>query len=186
MKAPAPFASVIAKLGSNPPDWLPRVLAHYRPLICARKPSKDDDADDQRLLKAAQELERGLRIYSLAEDASGLELPDCVDTVLGELPDLIAFLETQLRPSRKGGKAPDSRRLVCAAVCAEVWRFQHGDVQPFSQKLQAACEEYWQSCGNYETSSTGRLKNWEPFLREVLRENDDFRESFLHLVTDLK
>jgi hypothetical protein len=183
----APFGSVIAKLAKgNPPDWLPRVLAHYRPLIRARKPSKDDDADDKRLLKAAQELERGLRIYSLAEDASGLELPGCVDTVLGELPDLIAFLETQVRPPRKGGKAPDNRRLVCAAVCAGVWRLQHGEVQPFSQKLQAACEEYWQSCGNYETSTTGRLKNWEPFLREV--QNDEpigFHADFLRLVTDL-
>src|SRR5215469_1957649 len=112
----SPFASVIAKLAKGrPPDWLPRVLAHYRPLISARKPTKDDDADDKALLKAAQELDRGLRTYSLAEDATGLELPGCVDTVLGALPELIEFLESQVRPPRKGGKAPDSRRLVCAA-----------------------------------------------------------------------
>jgi hypothetical protein len=179
------FASVIEKLGSA--DWLPRVLAHYRPLISARKPTKDDDAADKLLLDAARVLERGLGEYSLAEDAFGLELPDCVDTVLGALPELIEFLETQVRPPRKGGKAPDNRRLVCAAVCAEIWRLQHGDVQPFSPHLQEACEKYWQACGNDETSTTGRLKNWEPFLREV--QNDElmgFRTDFLHLVTDLK
>jgi hypothetical protein len=127
----------------------------------------------------------------LAEDEFGLECPECVDTVLGALPELIDYLEAQVRPSRKGGRAPDSRRLVCAAVCAEVWRLQHGDVQPFSQKLQAACEEYWQSCGNYETSTTGRLKNWEPFLVQVAKDKGEFRDDFLrivteHLVTDLK
>jgi hypothetical protein len=184
----SPFASVIAKLAKgNPPNWLPRVLAHYRPLIRARKPTKDDDADDKLWLDAARVLERGLREYSLAEDATGLELPPCVNTVLGELPDLIEFLETQQRPPRNGGKAPDSRRLVCAAVCAGVWHLQHGEVQPFSQTLQEACELYWQACGNRETSATGRLKNWEPFLREV--QNDEligFRADFLHLVTDLK
>jgi hypothetical protein len=60
-------------------------------------------------------------------------------------------------------------------------------VQPFSQTLQEACELYWQAGGNRETSTTGRLKNWEPFLREV--QNDEligFRADFLHLVTDLK
>ena len=183
-----PFASVIAKLAKgDPPDWLPRVLAHYSPLISARKPSKDDDADDKLLLDAARVLENGLRAYSLAEDASGLELPDSVDTVLGALPELIEFLETQVRPPGKGGKAPDGRRLVCAAVCAEVWRLQHDDLQPFSPTLQEACELYWQACGNAETSTTGRLKNWEPSLREV--QNDElegFRADFLRLVTDLK
>jgi hypothetical protein len=99
------FASVIAKLAKdNPPDWLPRVLAHYRPLIGARKPTKDDDADDKLLLDAARVLEHGLGEYSVAEDEFDLELPECVDTVLGALPELIEYLESQLRPPRKGGK----------------------------------------------------------------------------------
>ena len=176
----APFASVIAKLTSDPPDWLPRVLEHYSPLIGAANP--DDRKDDKLLLDAARVLENGLRTYSIAEDRFGLRCPECVDTVLGALPELIEYLETQIRPPQKGGKLPDSRRLVCAAVCAEVWRLQRGEVQPFSATLQDACEEYWQCCGNTETGDAkGSIRNWERCLREVSKD-EDFREDFLRLV----
>jgi hypothetical protein len=183
-----PFASVIAKLTKgSPPDWLPRVLAHYSRLVGAREPTKDDDAADKLLIDAARVLERGLGEYSAAEDATGLELPPCVDTVLGGLPEVIEFLETQVRPPRKGGPAPDNRRLVCAAVCAEVWRLQHGAIQPYSPNLQEACELYWQACGNDETSksASGRLKNWEPNLLDAAKDEGGFRDDFLRLVTDL-
>ena len=145
-----PFASVIAKLTSDPPDWLPRVLEHYSPLIGATNP--DDRKDDKLLLDAARVLENGLRTYSIAEDRFGLECP------------------------------PDSRRLVCAAVCAEVWHLQRGEVQPFSATLQEACEEYWQCCGNDETGDAkGSIRTWERCLREVGKD-EDFREDFLRLV----
>ena len=166
-------------------EGLPSVLAHYALLVGARKPTKDDDEGDKRLLEAARYLEEWLPQYTTGEEALGISVPVCVHEVVDALPELTDFLESQIRAPRKGGPNPDGRRKVCAAVCAEGWRLQHGAIHPYSAKLQEACELYWRSCDNPETSKgKGRLKNWEPFLRWVAKENDEgFREDFLHHLT---
>ena len=167
MRSPtaSPFLSaarLIAK--GEPPDWLIPALEHFSPLVgYPRNPG--DEAEDQAMIEAARNLEQHLATFAGGEEKFGLAVPACVHTVLIELPELIEFLESQLRPVRKGGPTPDSRRKVCAGVCAELWRREHGEMQPFSVKLWEACEEYWQACGNHETSGSGRLKNWEPFLK---------------------
>jgi hypothetical protein len=155
----------------------------FQPLIGGRRANVDDNSDDRKMLEAARYLERWLPTYTIAEEEFGLSIPDCVETVLINLPELIEYLESQMRLPRKGGPSPDGRRLICAGVCAEIWRRHVGEMQPFSPKLQGACEEYWRACGNPETSAMSNLKNWERFLVRVKDENDEaFREDFDRLI----
>jgi len=185
---PGQFTDVAMMLvNGNDPKRLAIALASYARLIGVRRLTKDDDKDDRDMLTAARILEEKLPYYD--QDHLGLPTPDYIHAVLIALPELIEFLEAQVRPRQKGGQLPDSRRKVCAAVCAEAWRhYHHGEAQPFSSKLQEACEVYWQSCGNPETGeANGSIRNWERVLVDVVRANDEeFREDFLHYITTPK
>jgi hypothetical protein len=97
----------------------------------------------------------------LAAEKLGVEYPECIQDIDTPLDELITFLASEVDQPKDGPK-PDRR--LCAAVCLEVWRKLHGSVQPYSTTLWVACETYWQACGHPETSTSGRLKNWEPFL----------------------
>jgi hypothetical protein len=182
------FDEVARLLGKdNQPEGLARALLKYSPLVGARKLNRDDETELEKMLEAARRLEAGLTIEARAADRFRLRIPDCIENVLMELPDCIEYLESQLQPPRGGNDPPDSRRRLCASVCGNAWRRLYGEVQPYSSKLQKACEEYWQACGNPETSTTGRLKNWEPFLVWVKQADDEgFREDFEHLITQPK
>jgi hypothetical protein len=163
----APVAKLISL--DDPPDRLTERLAHFAPLIGYRRNAGDDSAIVE-VLKAIDCIESELRIYAqVQEKFDFLDLPECIDRASQALFEFRQFLEEQRRPSRKGGPTPDGRRKLCAGVCAAAWRNVHGVAQPYSTKLQEACEAYWQACGHSETSSTGRLKNWEPFLRAVAK-----------------
>jgi hypothetical protein len=185
---PKPFTDVAMLLvNGNDPKRLAIALASYARLIGVRRLTKDDDKDDRDMLTAARILEEKLPYYD--QDYLGLRTPDYIHAVLIALPELIEFLEAQVRHPREGGRLPDSRRRICAAVCAEAWRhYHHGQVQPFSSKLQEACEVYWQSCGHPETGeANGSIRNWERFLRWAVDESDEeFREDFLHYITTPK
>ena len=158
--------------------WLIPILAHWSRLIGYRRPNADDDKDDTELLKAAQYLEKRLPTYAIVQEEFGLSVPDCVETILGVLPELTEFPEHQLRPPTKGGPKPDSKARLCAAVCAEVWRRERGKMQPFSTKLWGACDEYWRACGNSQTDT-----DWERYLTWVESANDDeFRDDFDRLI----
>jgi hypothetical protein len=179
-------AKLLAK--GAPPPWLVLILRQWSRLISYRKTAKGDDIEEKRMLACAKYLETWLPIYVRSEEEFGFPIPDCIETVLIELPELIEYLESQPLPESKGGPIPDNRAHLCAAVCAEVWRRQSGEVQPYSPKLWAACEEYWQACGNPEKAgSKGRLKNWEQYLVDVNDADDEgFREYFGHQITQLK
>jgi hypothetical protein len=191
-------AKLLAK-GQSLPDWLIPALAHYSPLVGARRSTSDDDRDDQALLKtmleAARNLERGLPIHVVAAETSGLTIPDCVEATHMQLTELIEYLESQLRPPRKGGPIPDSRPRICAAVCAEAWRRLYGgkvqpwsEVQPWSREVWQACEAYWQACGNPEkVDHRSRYEDWQPYLQWVKDADDEsFRDDFAHLITPTK
>jgi hypothetical protein len=143
-------------------DWLVPHLCQWAELI--RLPRDDDNTVERRLFAAAKYLEDWLPMYSKAADKVGVEYPICIDDVTLALhEELIPFLASEVDQPKDGPK-PDRRRRLCAAVSLEVWRKLHGSVQPYSTKLWEACEAYWQACGHPETSTTSRLKNWEPFL----------------------
>jgi hypothetical protein len=192
MRSPtSPFANVARLIanGKPQPEWLIPALQHYSPLVgYLRNPSTRDEAQDQAMIEATRNLEQHLRAHTIAGEEFGLSIPDCVETVLIALPELIEYLESQVRPPRKGGPTPDSRKQVGAGVCAEAWRRLHGEMQPFSVKLQQACEEYWQACGHPETSTDGLVKHWWRYLSDVKDAADEGFDQFItrYFITHLK
>jgi hypothetical protein len=173
----------------SPAGWVPRILLHYSPLIgYHQSPSRYHDDDAALAAGAAQELELELRSYVIASERFGFQLPDCVEAVLIDLPDVIEFLKGQSRPEVKGGRAPDTRRRICAAVCKEVWRRHHDGLQPTSRRLWRACDDYWLACGQL-TSDKGELRTWEWFCRWAAQQNDeewneDFERQIQRLTTE--
>jgi hypothetical protein len=164
--------------GNPPPEWLIPELEQNSSLISYhRKAERGDEDEDRTLLAAVKALEQRLvwevHVHDVIEKKwPRLQAPYILDETATKLFELAEYLESQLRPPRGGGPTPDSRKRVCAGVCADAWHRLHGVIQPYSPKLQAACEEYWQTCGHPRTSTTGRLKNWEPLL-EWARDADD-------------
>jgi hypothetical protein len=165
------IASMLA--GCSPQEWAPRILRRYSDLVGRRKFSRYDEDDLLKAIKGAEALEAVLRQYAMVEDEFGFQNPNGVSAVLVDLPDVIDFLKEQLLPDTKGGRIPDSRRRLCAAICMEVWHRHRGEVQPFNTKLWEACEEYWQTCGQPETSKHSNLNTWQRFCEWAAERNDD-------------
>ena len=184
---PGQFLEVAKLLANgNDPAPLAVALASYARLIGVRRLTMDDNKDDEHLLLAAQILEEKLPYY--VQDHLGLPTPDYIAEILIRLPELIEFLQAQVRPPQKGNLPPDSRRRVCASICLEAWRHYHGEARPYSSELQSACEAYWQACGNPETGNAkGSIRNWERDLVWARDESDEgFRQDFLHYITTSK
>jgi hypothetical protein len=162
-----PTFAEVAKLlaGREPPVWVVPHLSKYSPLVGYRRNPGEDD--DKKMIKTARELESMLALYTMVEERFGIEVPDEVDTASLALHELIEYLESELRPRRKGGPTPDSRYRLCAAVCAEVWRRERGELQPHSRNLWEGCQKYWQACGQPATSAKGNLDNWEERLERL-------------------
>jgi hypothetical protein len=157
----------------KPPGWVAPLLHRQGRLISHRRPGPLDEDDDKKLIKKARDLAEALSSYEKleaeVEDRHGFPVPEAVEAASIALDDLIEYLESQLSPPRRGGPTPDSRRWICAAVCGYVWHRQHGKLQPYSPKLQKACEEYWKACGHPETGKPGSgntAKHWEVFRVE--------------------
>ena len=136
MKAPVPYpvypglpprraqsftaVALLLTNGTPPPEWLIPELERLSPIIgYHRTASPRDEAYDKEMIFAAKNLEQHLRTIVIAEEEFELGVTDCVETVLISLPEVIEFLEAQLRPPRKGGQTPDGRKRVCAGVCAD-------------------------------------------------------------------
>jgi hypothetical protein len=163
------FSGVARSLakGESPPDWLIPVLARFGEFISFPL-DDDDDTIERELFRSAEYLHRMLPMYVEAYAITDAEPPECISTVLLHLPDLLVFLAKELL--HKG----DTKRRVCAAVCAETWRILHGAIEPHSTYLQRACDEYWRACGQ---EPIGRKlengpRNWERSLLWVVAEDD--------------
>jgi hypothetical protein len=127
----------------------------YGRLVAGRKLTKEDEADEKKVLEAALYLQDVLAAH--VEKRYGFEIPEEVDTALQALHELIEYLQSELPSARHGGRIRDGRYRLCAAVCAEVWRRQHDKLEPYSRNLWQACEKYWQACGQPGTSAKGNL-----------------------------
>jgi hypothetical protein len=188
-----PILEEIAALLSHPatpPTCVVPCLRYFIPLIGSRLPDEDDDDVDRKLFASADFLRRWLPIYWRAQTQFGFEVPDWLDELEGALDKAMPLLAVQAsRPRRgvKGGPTPNSSRELCAAVCLDIWRRLHnGASKGYSYSLWQACEQYWQACGWPETSTQGRLKNWEPFLvrvRELPGDEIEIIDKFFHPVT---
>jgi hypothetical protein len=175
-----PDFSAVARLLArvdNPPEWITTILARYGELVAV--PDFDDsDAVTLNLLRDAEYLNRWLPMCVEAYARVDLDVPECIDTILAHLPDLLILLAEDL--PHKG----DSRRRVCAALCAEIWRNLHGAIEPHSVYLQKACDEYWRQCGQEPIGRQleNEPRNWERPLRWAQTADDQgFREQIEQL-----
>src|SRR5262245_19564262 len=171
---------VASILGGNPEQLVPK-LERFIPLIGNPQPTSQDEKQDEKLIadvrELAKRLERTVQLYATVEKVFRFQAPTIIDDTLTALFELAKYLESQLRTTRKQGPTPDDRRLICATVCAELWRTVHGTLQSYSPNLQEACEIYWQACGNPATSNAENLKDWVPFLLQTKNaDGAEFRE----------
>jgi hypothetical protein len=130
MKAFTKVAELLTN--GNDPTRLAVALESYSRLIGVRRLTMDDNKDDEHLLLAAKILEEKLPYY--VTEHLGLPTPECIDQILIYLPELIEFLQAQVRPPQKGNLPPDSRRRVCAGICLDAWRHYHGKAEPYSSR----------------------------------------------------
>jgi hypothetical protein len=166
MKADAkPTLGAVAALlckGGVAPDWVINRLREKAELIGYHTKPDGDDSIERLLFESAKHLQELLQLYPRAAKLAGEDYPDCIDDIDRHLEELIQFLAPQVELPRRGPKR-DSRRHLCAAVCAAIWEELHGVAQPHSPKLWEACEAYWLACDHPENPS-GHIKNWEDFL----------------------
>jgi hypothetical protein len=156
------LAEAAKKLANGePPEWLVPHLRQWAEII--RQPTDADDEVERKLFAAAKYLQDWLPMYARAADKLGVEYPAFIDNADTALQYLVPFLASEVDQPKDGPK-PDRKRRLCAAICLEVWRKLRGSAQPYNPKLWEACEAYWLACGHAQTSTTGRLKNWERFL----------------------
>ena len=90
-------------------------LERESPLIACRKSVPGEEDEDRALLAAVKDLERRLvwevHVHDIIEKKwPGLPAPMILDETMNKLTELAQYLEDQLRPPRKGGQTPDSRR----------------------------------------------------------------------------
>jgi integrase len=165
-------------------------LDYFSLFVSGRKvPARADEIrDDERMLKAANDLDDNLKVYlHLAEPPFELFDDDeieHVEHVLDHLWGVIDFLKERIAevPTRGGGPTPDGRMFLCAAVVGEAYQFVHNRdrVQPFSPAVEQACEVYWNTCGNKPTGRKhqGEPRNWAEHLKRYRASGgDDFIRS---------
>jgi hypothetical protein len=174
----ADFTSVARLLAKAEPlpDWLIPALAHFSELVGA---PRNDDTVERILLRSAEYLDRWLPMHVMIAERVGDEIPDCIETILPHLQDLIPFLAADLRD--KGEGSPNRR--FCAAVCAEIWRQLHGAIEPHSLYLQRACDAYWRQCGQdpIGRNLTNEPRNWLRHLLWVGAVDDPYVRSVIEL-----
>jgi hypothetical protein len=157
------FFAVAAALGSSEP-WVVERLQWASKLVSGPQLGPQDWHNERRLIEAANLLEDGLREWLFLAEAYAIEIPDELEAVLRDLPEVIEFLEGVIEPRRGGGPTPDRRKRLCAFVCRDIWRELHGTAQPWSTKLADACEAYWRACGHVELASI----KWDNYLTQDL------------------
>jgi hypothetical protein len=154
-----PFAAVARQLwdGEQPPDWVAADLAHWALLIGGpeRHYARQDRREHDTLVFYLQYLMIWLvRVEAASAELIGEEVPDCIEHLGEAITEVLEYLQEHRIPDQPR----DGRRVICAGVCARIWRERVGKAQPYSVPLAAACEEYWIACGH--ESGT----DWEHFL----------------------
>ena len=132
----------------DPPAWLIQALEEFADLI--RQPRNDPEIDtiERNLFRYAEYIQRWLPLYARLEDYEFEGPWNCIDDLSSNLEEFRQFLAKEITHSTSG----DPRRKLCAAVCAEGYRFLHdGHLEPHSLNIRQACEDLWLACGNPTT-----------------------------------
>jgi hypothetical protein len=168
------FEQVASQLGAEGVGWAIDRLRRYA-IAVGHDTKSYDDSLDRIAFEAAINLDHWLMWEAEASDKIEEEYPllDQASAALHELMPLIAQYIRQ--PGRRGGPTPDKRRWLCAQICAGIWREFHDT--PSGEALLAACEAYWQACGQDPTAAdlSGHLRNWKWFLTSNSPEKTEVR-----------
>jgi len=168
---------IAAELGAEGVDWAVDRLRRFAPLVGYHSKGYEDSWD-RAALEGAFNLETWLMIEARASKMVGEDHPDTrIDEAATALFELKPLIAQYIRQPRKGGRIPDNRRWLCAHVCADIWREFHDTSGSNSDTLLAACEDYWQACGQPPTAAdlSGHLRNWKWFLTSNSREISEVR-----------
>jgi hypothetical protein len=169
------FEQIAAQLGAKGVDWAIDRLRRYAPLVGFSRKGYDDSFD-RLALEGAFNLETWLMIEASAYDRIGQDCPPRIDDASTALHQLMPLIAQYIRqPGKPGGPTPDNRRWLCAHVCAGIWREFHDSAG--SDTLLAACEAYWQACGQPPTAAdlSGNPRNWKWFLTSNSPEKSEVR-----------
>jgi hypothetical protein len=158
------LADVARKLGGE--AWLLRGLQHFARVV-GRTTKAVRTVDEERMLKAARDLEAYLPLYVELEKQFGFEAPDWIDDLSNALSEAIEHLEWDT-VKRRG----DGRRATCALVVGRAYQLIHGPSALYSEVIGEACELYWQACGHNQTGKEGKRENWRRILEEVKKEDN--------------
>jgi hypothetical protein len=171
------FEQIAAQLGAEGVDWAIDRLRRFGPLVGYHTKGYDDSWD-RLALEGAFNLEVWLMIEARAHEMIEEDYPACIDEASNALHELMPLIAQYIRqPGKRGGPTPDNRRWLCAHVCAGIWREFNDSAGLNSDTLLAACEAYWQACGQPPTAAdlSGNLRNWKRFLTSNSPEKSEVR-----------
>lgn len=165
-----PFIHVARQLWRDPsplPEWVLPTLIRFAQVIAGPsvKLTPQDRRDDDKLIKHLRAVENELWIYEHLGERGFLEddEADAFDHLGQGVSGAIEFIE-ELRNVGPHDARIDTRRDLCATVCAGVWRACVGKVQPHSHHLWKACDGYWRACGHHPVAC---VDTWQDFLLRV-------------------
>ena len=144
-------AKLIAK--GDPPQWLVDALEF---LISSPEPATKEAVKEIERMRIATDLL--LRLVPQKFDDPGWYIID-VPKTLAVLSDLKHWLDLA-KAKPKTGRPASIEREFCAQVILEAWKQCRGKVQPHSQQLREACEEYWKAWKGKPVGKAGDVENW--------------------------
>jgi hypothetical protein len=155
------------------PEWLLQGLDHFSGGIGTDASKERKTLEKERITRAVDVLMKRLPIFQRL--SFGLECTDYVTSVLGALPRIKKDLD------RLSGVRSRSitRHEMCAAVVVEAWKLLHGKVEPRSEKLLEACNEYWVACGGKQRGETDDIENWRRPVVSALATDHEWARAVL-------
>ena len=128
-------------------------------------PRKTDLTMMKQMYEAADLLSRTLGVYDFLIGKGGRVQID-VGATVATLETVKADLASVMKPTGRGAPL-DTRRAHCAHVVVSLWKKVHGEVNPRSEKLYAACDAYWQANGGEDI---GDISNWRTYVGKANRQ----------------
>jgi hypothetical protein len=163
-------ARIIAK--GPPPEWLVSVLEAWAFDPNAQISPATYRLYKRRLRQMREAVDTLIKLFPLFDR----EIPDLVSPqapvssgFLEDLPALRGWLAA-INDNDKG-RRPNLGRELCADFVVHFWRRIHGNVEPRSEKLYAACEQYWCACGGEPSIN---IQNWRRMVEDASTRDELF------------
>lgn len=164
-----PFLLAASQLWPAPdmPEWVLPTLIRFAQVIAgaSAKAMPQDRREDDKLIKHLRAVENELWIYGHMNERGWLDddEAEALEYLSQGVPKMIEFLEDLRNAGPHDGRI-DSRRDICATICAGIWRARVGEVQPHSHHLWQGCDLYWRACGHQPIAC---VDSWQDFLVRV-------------------